>query len=86
MYDDMKKRAITDDRICHIIGSAIAHREEDGITPSMHLRHDLGIDSIGLMSIVYMLEEQMGVDVSTHVNEFVSAEHVFDIINIVRRG
>jgi acyl carrier protein len=52
----------------------------------MSLRADLGIDSVGLMSIVFLLDEQAGVDAFSHVQAFISAEYVSDIITIVRQG
>jgi acyl carrier protein len=57
-----------------------------GVTPSMNLRSDLGIDSLALMSIVFVLEEQAGIDSFSHVQRFISAEHVSDIIDIVRQS
>lgn len=83
----MNKRPITDEVICKIIGSAISRSAaKSGVTPSMDLRADLGIDSVGLMSIVFVLEEQIGIDSFSHVQEFISAEHVSDIIAIVQRS
>jgi acyl carrier protein len=77
---------LTDTKICSIIGSAIAHEDKDHIVPSMDLRRDLGVDSVGLMSIVYVLEEQTGMDAFSHVDEFIGAEQVADIIEIVRQS
>lgn len=52
----------------------------------MHLHRDLGVDSVGLMSIVYLIEEHTGIDTFSRVDAFVSAQHVSDIIEIVRQG
>jgi hypothetical protein len=52
----------------------------------MSLRADLGIDSIGLMSVVFMLEEEAGIDAFSHVQQFIGAEYVADIIKIVRQA
>lgn len=79
----MKRRGLSDDRICRIIGSAVPGGVKS-VRPSMDLRRDLGIDSVGLMSIVYVLEEQTGLDAFAHVEEFVRATSVADIIAIVR--
>jgi acyl carrier protein len=78
---------VSDEAICRIIGSAIPRSAaKNGVTPAMSLRGDLGIDSIGLMSIVFVLEEQVGIDAFSHVQQFISAERVSDIIEIVRQG
>lgn len=76
--------SFTDERLCAIIGSVLP--KSAGITPAMDLRADLGIDSVGLMSIVFVLEEQVGIDSFGHVQEFVAAESVADIIEIVRKA
>ncbi|WP_043661145.1 acyl carrier protein [Nocardia thailandica] len=76
---------ITDDTICRIIGAAVP-RAQGVITPSSSLRGELGIDSVGLMSIVLMLEEKVGIDAFDHVEEFIGAEQVSDIIAIVRQA
>jgi len=52
----------------------------------MHLHRDLGVDSVGLMSIVYLIEEHTGLDTFSMVDDFVSAEHVSDILALVRQG
>ncbi len=76
-----------DQAVCQIIGTVIPRSAaKGGITPSMNLRTDLGIDSVGLMSIVFVLEEQVGIDAFSHVQEFIDAEYVSDIIEIVRQS
>jgi hypothetical protein len=82
----MKKRSITDRMICQIISTAITHGKEEDIVPSMDLRRDLGIDSVGLMSIVYVLEEHTGMDAFRYIDEFIGAEYISDIIEIVRQS
>ena len=78
---------VTDEGICRIIGSVLPKSTvRGGVTPAMNLRGDLGIDSVGLMSIVFVLEEKTGIDAFSHVQEFISAEHVSDIIDIVRQS
>jgi hypothetical protein len=75
-----------DEGICRIIGSAVPGPAGKSVTPSMRLRGDLDIDSIGLMSIVFLLEEETGVDVLDRVDDVIGAEYVSDIIEIVRQG
>lgn len=83
----MNKGPVTDDDICRIIGSVIPKAAaKAGITPSMSLRADLGIDSLALMSIVFVLEEKIGIDAFGKVDQFVGAERVSDIIKIVRQS
>jgi len=75
---------ITDATICRIIAGAVPRA--GSITPSMSLQADLGVDSVGLMSIVFLLEEHTGIDAFEYVQEFIAAEYVCDLIAIVRRG
>ncbi|HYI62227.1 MAG TPA: acyl carrier protein [Acidimicrobiales bacterium] len=75
-----------DEGVCRIIGSAIPGAAARGVTPSMRLRGDLDIDSIGLMSIVFLLEEETGIDVLDRVDDVIGAEYVSDIIEIVRQA
>jgi acyl carrier protein len=83
----MKDTTVTDEAICQLIGSTLPRSaRKSGVTPAMNLRGDLGVDSVGLMSIVFVLEQKVGVDVFSHVQEFISAEHVSDIIDIVRQS
>lgn len=75
----------TDEDICRIIASVIPRSvAKAGVVPGTSLRTDLGIDSLGLMSIVFVLEEKLGVDAFSRVERFVRAEYVSDIITIVR--
>jgi acyl carrier protein len=83
----MKDSAVAEQAVCQIIGSVIPRSAaKGGVTPSMSLRTDLGIDSVGLMSIVFVLEEQVGIDAFSHVQQFISAQYVSDIIDIVRQS
>ncbi|MFF4625355.1 acyl carrier protein [Nonomuraea jabiensis] len=70
---------MTEEALCQIIASVLPGRD---VAPSMSLRNDLGIDSIGLMSIVFVLEEQTGIDAMSHMGEFIEAEYVHDIVGI----
>jgi acyl carrier protein len=83
----VKNSALTDEAVCRLIGTAVAGAgAKSSITPEMSLRADLGVDSMGLMSLVFMLEEKTGIDVFSHVQEFISAEYVSDIIKIVQHS
>lgn len=81
----MKKTELTDDALCDLIGSTLPKAvRKRGVTPAMDLRADLGVDSIGLMSIVFLLEQEVGLDVFSHVQELIGAQLVSDLIAIVR--
>lgn len=83
----MSGAQVTDEAICQIIGSVLAKAAaKRGVTPGMSLRGDLGIDSVALMSIAFVLEEKAHADVFGHVQELIGAELVSDIIKIVREG
>ncbi|MFC4589959.1 acyl carrier protein [Sphaerisporangium corydalis] len=70
---------MTEDELCQIIAGVLPGKD---VAPHMSLRNDLGVDSIGLMSIVFVLEEQTGIDTTSHVMEFIEAEYVHDIVGI----
>lgn len=78
---------VTDKGICQIIAEVLPKAAvKGGVSPAMDLRGDLGVDSVALMSIVFVIEEKLGFDAFSHVQEFIEAERVSDIIDIVRRG
>lgn len=74
----------TDEAICRVIGSAIPHLRESAIKPDARLRRDLGLDSLGLMGVVLMLQDKLAIDAFKYAQEFLSAEQVSDVIAIVR--
>ena len=83
----MSKGVISDETICRIIGSVLpARATRHGVLPDMDLRSDLGLDSVGLMSIVFLIEEEVGIDAFSYVQQFIEAQRVTDIIRIVRQG
>jgi acyl carrier protein len=71
--------------VCRIVASvlprAVARR---GITPEMDLRADLGLDSVALMSIVFLFDEELGIDAFGRTEAFVKAQRVADLIDVVR--
>lgn len=82
----MSTGTLTDEAICQIIEGALPRVAKGGVSSSMRLQADLGVDSIGLMSIVFLLEEKTGIDAFDHVQEFIGAHYVSDIIAIVRKS
>lgn len=78
---------LTEETVCKLIGSVLPKSAtKRGVAPSMNLRSDLGVDSVGLMSIVFVLEEQAGIDAFSHLDRFIQAQQVSDIIDIVRQS
>ncbi|MCX0242553.1 acyl carrier protein [Streptomyces drozdowiczii] len=83
----MNTSQASDEEMCRIIAGAIPKKAaKGGVRPDMSLRGDLGVDSLALMSIVFVLEEKTGIDAFGRVDAFVAAESVADVIAIVRRG
>jgi acyl carrier protein len=81
----MKPTGITDPEICTIIGRATGV-DPNIVLPSTNLRRDLGLDSVGLLSIAFIIEEQTGIDAFEHAQGFIQAQTVSDLIDIARRG
>ena len=80
----MSRGAVTVDQVCSIIAGVLpAASTKDGVAPSMSLRGDLGIDSVGMMSLVFVLEEQTGIDAMSCLDRFIEAEYVQDIVAVV---
>jgi acyl carrier protein len=77
---------ISDEAICKIVASVLpATATRGGVTPDMDLRADLGLDSVGLMSVVFLLDEEVDFDVFAHVQRFIEAQTVSDVIEVVRQ-
>lgn len=76
--------AITATEICNIIGEAIGARP-NSVLPSTHLRDELGLDSVGLLSIAFIIETHTGIDAFTHAEAYIEAQSASDIIAIVKR-
>lgn len=74
------------EEVYRIIESATGRRSRSSITPATDLRRDLGVDSVGLMSIVYLLEEKTGFDAFDYIDDFIAAETVEDILDILRQS
>lgn len=80
----MSRAAVTEETVCSIIAGVLPPASaKGGVTPSMSLRGDLGIDSLGLMSLVFVLEEQTGIDAMSCLDRFIAAESVADVVTVV---
>jgi acyl carrier protein len=78
-------RVITDAGICQLVAQASATRgRRAAVTPDMSLKSDLAIDSIGMITMVYLLEEELRVDLGKVSFQFASAKLVSDVIDIVK--
>ncbi len=74
-------------RVCKLIAKIIPkENKKNGVTPDMELRTQLGVDSIGLMSIVFGLEEGFDVDLYDYSSQFIAASSVSHIIDIIEHA
>lgn len=55
------------------------------MSDELSLREDLGIDSIGLMSLAFRLEEEFSIDLMEHTEEVTSVRTVGDVQRLIRR-
>jgi len=76
----------TEAKVHRAIAAAISSAAAKDIRPDMSLRLDLHIDSVGLMTLAFLVEQETGIDAFSRVQEFVAAESVADIVAIVRRA
>ncbi len=53
------------------------------VEPSMSLRGELGIDSLGLMSLAFRLEEEFCIDLMGHADEVANVQTVGDVHRLV---
>ena len=80
----MSRDDITDAAICKTVASVLPPRiSKSGVTPEMTLRQQLDIDSIGLLSIVFALEESFSVELAPFGDRLVDAVSIADIIAVV---
>lgn len=50
---------------------------------SMSLRGDLGIDSIGLMSLAFRLEEEFRINLMEHTDEVANVQTIADVERLI---
>lgn len=79
----MTRGTVDESTVCAIIASVLPRAGAGAVEPSMSLQGDLGLDSVGLMSLVFVLEEQTGVDTMSCLERFIEAEYVRDVVDIV---
>jgi len=55
-----------DDRVLELIAEAVPARFRSiPVTSQVRLKHDLGLDSIAMLALIFRLEESFGVDLAT---------------------
>jgi acyl carrier protein len=65
MTTDVADDAKFEDKILQLIAQAVPSKfRKARITKDMFLRKDLGIDSLGMVALVFRIEELFGVDLS----------------------
>lgn len=62
---------------------AAGKRNSDRVQLDADYRKDLGIDSIGLISVIASLEETLGISLLECIEELANATRVRDVANIV---
>lgn len=57
-----------------------------GVTPDMTLSTDLGLDSVGLMGICFLIDQQIPGELFDFAEELTEATTVIDIIRVARKA
>jgi acyl carrier protein len=61
----MEMNADFDNKILEIIAGAVPGKfKKTRIVPETHLQKELGLDSIGVLSLVFMFEEAFSIDIA----------------------
>lgn len=61
----MEVAAELDEKIIAIISEGVSGRfKKTRITPETHLQKELGMDSIGILAMVFRFEESFGIDIA----------------------
>lgn len=55
------------------------------VTPDTDLKSDLALDSLGLMTLAFRLEDELTLELSPHVDALRSVVTVADLIGLVER-
>lgn len=73
-----------EERIKGLLNEVVPHaKHEVLLDQGMSLRSDLGIDSIGLMSLAFRLEEEFSIDLTEHAEEVAMVESVGDVVRFI---
>jgi acyl carrier protein len=72
--------------IAHLIREVLPRRlHQIPLEESMSLRGDLGIDSIGLMSLAFRLEEEFHIDLMLSAEEVAKVQTIGDVQRLVHQ-
>lgn len=70
-------------KLIALIGARIpAYVTERKVTPEVNFREQLNIDSLGLLSIAFEIEETLGVDMFSYSERLAESRTVKDLIDI----
>lgn len=71
-------------RIRPLIAQAVQNAAvTDALNIDSSLRQDLGFDSVGIMTLALLLEEEFGIDVAANVHRFAEIETVAGLITFI---
>ncbi|HET9284847.1 MAG TPA: phosphopantetheine-binding protein [Candidatus Angelobacter sp.] len=77
-----------DEKIMGLIAESVPSKfKKNTITPATHLRRELGMDSIGILSFVFRFEKAFGIDLSKtnfHV-DMSEIRTAGDAVNLARK-
>ncbi|HEU4733890.1 MAG TPA: phosphopantetheine-binding protein [Kofleriaceae bacterium] len=75
----------TDERVLQLIRNTCPRPVELGaLRPELMLRHDLGIDSIALVTVMFQFEQEFGVDLVAMEVDLSGIETVGDLLSKAR--
>jgi acyl carrier protein len=77
--------AVVTERVTKIIRRSLPKRAAAmALTPELKLRADLNIDSMGLMSIAFRVEEEFGIDVASHAEAMGRIQTIGDVVQFIQ--
>ena len=59
--------------------------QSTSLNPAMLLRGDLGIDSFGLISLAFRLEEEFSLDLFGYADDVAAVQTIGDVVGLVQR-
>ncbi len=76
----------SDADICTLIAKSLDQSNRSAVTPASDLRKELELDSLGLLTVAFILEEELGIELMSSPDCWTEARSIADIIAIVRRA
>jgi acyl carrier protein len=71
------------ERLLPLLKQAAEAHDDIEVTQYSRLDNELGLDSIGLFTVAFLLEEEFGIDVALHADAFAKITTVRDIVRFV---